>query len=601
MFLKYIMDSQPSKRVKKENELKKKNNSTKDLGIVSYRHMMTAAFEYFQQNEYNRVLSLMPQKHMTSIRASAKPRTECLGDIRLEQIRRYMDSYPGWERSVMQKVFHESFLQAVALHIYRDDADIDMDAIMRMNDWPNLRQQVLCQTPRRFGKTTAVSMFVAAYQMSVPKSEQCIFSTGKRASDKLVENVHNFIKMIPGQEQYTKRKGEILYYYGPKKGDVRKVSSYPSGSKALRGVGGDVIYLEEAAFMDIKMFHEVIVPLLELETTALIAISTPQDSTNFYSLMFEMKDPAGNKLFNQNKIEMVCEDCRKGPHPEKCTHMKHLLPRWKSSGKQDMVAQIYGDNSTDMLRESMGMTTEDSASVFHHSWVDKLKNAPPYNFTNAPSYVWIACDPNGGGSSAMSIVSVTMENNQYVIVGMEMHNVKGHGEIRSLLVTHVKALRKVYGAAQFIFVPESNLGHEASHMSHMLNSEPRCKSLMERGEPGVITTHKRKELYTNFTVEQFANGGIHFANEQSFVCANPFADANLRAKSCKKSFLQQLSFFNKIVIQKGKPEEGNRPKIIYSGKKSGNDDLVMTFIIGMYWSMMFMTGRSTPNFRDFNN
>ena len=103
MFLKYIMDSQPSKLVKQENELKKKNNSTKDLGIVSYRHMMTAAFEYFQQNEYNRVLSLMPQKHMTSIRASAKPRTECLGDIRLEQIRRYMDSYPGWERSVMQK------------------------------------------------------------------------------------------------------------------------------------------------------------------------------------------------------------------------------------------------------------------------------------------------------------------------------------------------------------------------------------------------------------------------------------------------------------------------------------------------------------------
>ena len=98
--------------------------------------------------------------------------------------------------------------------------------------------------------------------------------------------------MIPGEEQFIKRKGEILYYYGPTKGDVRKCSSYPSGSKALRGVGGDVIYLEEAAFMDLKMFNEVIVPLLELETTALICISTPQDSTNFYSLMFEMKDPS---------------------------------------------------------------------------------------------------------------------------------------------------------------------------------------------------------------------------------------------------------------------------------------------------------------------
>ena len=102
--------------------------------------------------------------------------------------------------------------------------------------------------------------------------------------------------------------------------------------------------------MPIKMFHEVIVPLLELETTALICISTPQDSSNFYSMMFEMVDAAGEKLFNQIQISMVCEDCKLSAHPEKCTHMKHLLPKWKSGGKQDMVRQIYGDNTEDMLR-----------------------------------------------------------------------------------------------------------------------------------------------------------------------------------------------------------------------------------------------------------
>ena len=160
------------------------------------------------------------QKHINALNASSKRKTECLGDLRLAKIRKLMDMYPGWERSEMQKRFHEGFLQAVALHIYREDADIDMDAICRMNDWPNLKQQILCQTPRRFGKTTVVSMFCAAYEMTVPKSEQCIFSTGKRASDKLVENVTNFIKMIPGEEQFIKRKGEILYYYGPTKGDA---------------------------------------------------------------------------------------------------------------------------------------------------------------------------------------------------------------------------------------------------------------------------------------------------------------------------------------------------------------------------------------------
>jgi hypothetical protein len=545
----------------------KKQKTKRD--VINYRALIVKAYEYYELQALNRVNSLVLNKHVDALAASSKSKTECLGDVRLAQIRRYMDMFPGWERSEMQKVFHEGFLQAVALHIYREDADVDMDAIMRMNDWPNLKQQILCQTPRRFGKTTAVSMFCASYEMTVPKSEQCIFSTGKRASDKLVENVMNFVKMIPGQEACIKRKGEVLYYYGERKGDVRKCSSYPSGSKALRGVGGDVIYLEEAAFMDLKMFNEVIVPLLELETTALICISTPQDSTNFYSLMFEMKDPSGSPLFNQQKIEMVCEDCKKGPNPQDCTHMKHLLPRWKSGAKQDMVKQIYGDNATDMLRESMGVTTSDACSVFNSTWVAAFKARPGYKFINRPKYIFIACDPNGGGESEMCIFSVTMENGQYIVVGIESHHTKGYGEIRSLLVTHVTALRRAFKSAMFIFAPESNLGHEASHMAHMLAEQPRLKSFMERGQPGVITTHKRKELYANYAIEQFAGNSIHFALDQEFVCMNPFQDANKRAAIVKAKMTKQLSFFNKVVIHKGNPEEGGIPKIVYSGKGSG--------------------------------
>ncbi len=584
-----------------EPELKKKKMLKKiHRDLINYRVLLVKAYEYYELQALNKLDDLVLNKHIDSLAASSKSKTECLGDVRLAQIRRYMDMFPGWERSEMQKVFHEGFLQAVALHIYREDADIDMDAIMRMNDWPNLKQQILCQTPRRFGKTTAVSMFCASYEMSVPKSEQCIFSTGKRASDKLVENVMNFVKMIPGQEDHIKRKGEVLYYYGERKDDVRKCSSYPSGSKALRGVGGDVIYLEEAAFMDLKMFNEVIVPLLELETTALICISTPQDSTNFYSLMFEMRDPSGAPLFNQQKIEMVCAECKKGPNPQDCTHMKHLLPRWKSGAKQDMVKQIYGDNATDMLRESMGVTTSDACSVFNSIWVKAFKDRPPYIFVNRPKFIFIGCDPNGGGESEMCIYSTTCENGQYVVVGIESHHTKGHGEIRNLLITHVTALRRIYKHSTFIFIPESNLGHEASHMAHMLSEQPRLKSLLERGQPGVITTHKRKELYANYAIEQFASNAIHYAKDDEFVCMNPFQDANKRAAIVKAKMNKQLGFFNKLVIHKGNPEEGGIPKIVYSGKGSGPDDIMMTMVIAMYWTMMFMTGRSTPNFQTIN-
>ena len=132
-------------------------------------------FEYFHKEALGTISSLRPKQHMECLVDTGAVKKECKGDRRLAFIRKYLDSIEGYERSEMQKTFHERFLQSVALHIYREDVDIDMDQIKQMNDWDNLKQQVLCLTPRRFGKTTAVSMFVGAYALAVEKSNQCIF------------------------------------------------------------------------------------------------------------------------------------------------------------------------------------------------------------------------------------------------------------------------------------------------------------------------------------------------------------------------------------------------------------------------------------------
>ena len=569
---------------------------------VSYRPLIVGAYEYFQKEMLNELINLKPKTHFQTVTNQVKTKQKNYGDVRLNNIRMYLDHVKGYDRSEMQKQFHESFLQAVALHLYKDDPEVDMDKIMSMNEWPNLKQQCLCLTPRRFGKTTAVAMFVAAYFLSVEKCALCIFSTGKRASDGMLDKIHEFVKLIDedlgtNHDASCKRKGEFLYYYGEGANDVRKVASYPSGSDKLRGVGGDLILLEEAAFMPIKMFHEVIVPLLELETTALICISTPQDSSNFYSMMFQMVDQAGEKLFNQIEISMVCEDCKLTAHPEKCTHMKHLLPKWKSGGKQDMVRQIYGDNTKDMLRESMGVTTSDNCAVFQDEWLNKFTARSVYTPTTTPKVVFVACDPNGGGSSQMAIVSLFQDTNNFAICGLESHAVSGHGEVRNLLETHVRAIRATFPSSFIIFIPESNLGHEASHMAHMLRDVPKCRSLMERGQPGVLTTHKRKELYTNCAVERFAGGSIWYS--EKFVCADPYEDANSREARVKKMFRRQLAVFSKIVVPRGK--EYNIPKVIYSGKEQGEDDMCMTFLIGLYWSIKFFTNATDPTAREILN
>ena len=45
------------------------------------------------------------------------------------------------------------------------------------------------------------------------------------------------------------------------------------------------------------VWQEVVIPLIEVKNTALIAISTPLDSSNFYSTLVEMKDDRGERVF----------------------------------------------------------------------------------------------------------------------------------------------------------------------------------------------------------------------------------------------------------------------------------------------------------------
>ena len=276
---------------------KRQRSVNPDPKPLSFRSYLASAYSFFEEEKLIELESKQPQTCISAITEGSKKKQSAQGDKLMFKLKKLLDyvpkSYKGWERSKMQKIFHRNFMQATCMHLYRNDPDIDVDRVMKMNGFDNLKQQVLCLTPRRFGKSTSVAMFVAAYGMTVPYSEQCIFSTGRRASQKLLELIRDMIKSGEHAHMFLKCNGETMLLQGPTPLDVRKVHSYPSCAKTLRGCGGDVVYMEEAAFMALDVFFEVIVPLLEMETTALIAISTPLDGMNFYSEMFELKGGDG--------------------------------------------------------------------------------------------------------------------------------------------------------------------------------------------------------------------------------------------------------------------------------------------------------------------
>lgn len=72
---------------------------------------------------------------------------------------------------------------------YREDWVLNKPDILKSNKWEGSFSEVLISTPRRFGKTFAVAIFVAVIALSVPL-EVVVFSPARRASRKLLERVY---------------------------------------------------------------------------------------------------------------------------------------------------------------------------------------------------------------------------------------------------------------------------------------------------------------------------------------------------------------------------------------------------------------------------
>ena len=94
----------------------------------------------------------------------------------------------------------------------------------------------------------------------------------------------------------------------------------------------------------------------------------------------------------------------------------------------------------------------------------------------------------------MGLVSLVVEYNSIIIVGMDTFCCKGHESIQKLLTAHIERLRarSELKEAWFIFLPEANLGHEADHMEYMLRNYRKIWTIRDKQRTGVVTTNTRK-------------------------------------------------------------------------------------------------------------
>ena len=173
--------------------------------------------------------------------------------------------------------------------------------------------------------------------------------------------------------------------------------------------------------MDLAVFYEVVVPLIEMGNSVLIMISTPVDSFNFFSALLDLKDPdTGLPVFLVYDVELICKRCKKKERPSDCNHMLKFLPPWKSADKQKSVRLILKNQQNILQRESMGVVSNDGTSLIEHIFIQRFIKRSlwrPEPMTN-PKWVIVAYDPNSSGklgSSESAISAMFIYNGQRVV------------------------------------------------------------------------------------------------------------------------------------------------------------------------------------------
>lgn len=169
----------------------------------------------------------------------------------VRRLRAFWDNIKAIEASYLtlskqQRHIIEEFVRSCVIKIVGQD-NFERNPPFFMRETKKSTQECLSIviTPRRFGKTTATAIFVAAVLLTVPQVVVAIFSTGRRASALLLAKIHQIVNGVPGEKRILACNQETLKIRGGDVGDVRTCHSYPSNLATLKGVGCDIGIMEE--------------------------------------------------------------------------------------------------------------------------------------------------------------------------------------------------------------------------------------------------------------------------------------------------------------------------------------------------------------------
>ena len=161
----------------------------------------------------------------------------------------------------------------------------------------------------------------------------------------------------------------------------------------------------------------------------------------------------------------------------------------------------------------------------------------------------------------------------------------------------VQAVRKVRSDPNFsdvpiVFIPENQIGTSTSHAHHYLRNEKHVLTMQENPENryGVPKTNASTIDMQEIMERLLLHGNVYFYEGLKSLMST--------AELMKKELLRQMrAYVWEYILSKNNP---NSQSTRLTGKKSGQDDLLISTVMIPYWRIKFLEREFYP-YIEFKN
>jgi hypothetical protein len=529
----------------------------------------------------------IPSREEESIQLSRPKHPLQRGHDVMDQLRKYCDSLdtPMKFRSPNQVLIQNRLSGAIARLVYGADLLRYEKEIIRYNGFTTIRQEVATTMPRRSGKSQSVAEWIACAMLAVPGFDGACFSNSARAAGKekgMLGIVRDTLVKRFGMDErrFTLDNSECIQF--SINGDKRTLHSYPGACHTLRGVGGNVIIVEEASYVTNEAFRELIIPLMALSNVCFCALSTlGAKSAGWFNKLIE------SGLVDSFKVEYVCAACYEKGIRNPCIHKVDALPHWGAEDRVSLMNKMYGEENRDVyLREVMGIVEDISEGrVFSKRKIQEALTSPFVEFNRAVHRIFISIDPCGGSEveekSTSDWTALAFCEPYTTYLGMLKLTIVDTAGYRDDLYQFIRRIREqdeyLTDATLIVGVEMSN-GFAAPDIYAFIRSKfTNVETLNNAGsfrKQGITTTDKAKVQMVELTNETLNRDQIRFYKK--FVTTDP-NPAKLR-----EEWARQMTEFRRIFIKGNTIRQRNTYVLTGKGEdKKGKDDLAMATLIGL--------------------